>query len=461
MHLECVSLHSCVSETAACALSQVGQICSIFKLHLCVCLFISLIACLKLLYVLSRVSRICSFFFELHCCVFFFFINHPPFYHPPLRPLHLIESVLTALSFKWSFGDSRIELGEGELWPTAIQQVASALGHFSAAQQARLTLIFQLSGLSVAFYDRWSSTVAAMIQTPMRVLTERVLSSIVKHAVSSVFDGFSRKERRRCKKLESKALLKWEALMWDASSADKLLQGFGKLDALKESLEECRAAVGLLKKAPKASAAQLKQQWTDRDAAWCSWKSQREMADALETLYKKQSSPDWAGYQRYPEPQRRWRCCSSSWELRNDQRFAKIRAAVSRFSSRIAPSLDSAASSVTSNKDLGVHGRSWHSRQRPAWAGADDRLDWVFVMRLQIHRDIEGRRRTRLFSTFQRSAKEAISLATDGTDVRVVGTVSKTSLAGWSPDKDVILLRDTLVKVAQALDVRLEPELER
>lgn len=182
-------------------------------------------------------------------------------------------------------------------------------------------------------------------------------------------------------------------------------------EQLQATLTSIDAAIGCLQFNGERPAT-LKALFNARSSEGCTWASVMQCLDALEALYRA-IDPSFRGYQHYPEPQRRARTATSSYELRRDARYGDIRAFLRAVRGDGAADWDAAAAGLNADSDR----REWNVE-------LEGSLTWCDVLRdacahfSDVAAHIETRR-NRVFALFGTPDTTKVSVVTDGVDVKV------------------------------------------
>jgi hypothetical protein len=168
-----------------------------------------------------------------------------------------------------------------------------------------------------------------------------------------------------------------------------------------------------------------------------------------------ESHPAWTGYRAFPEPQQRWRCSTSSTELKLDVQFGPLRACLRLLRANSFMTVDN----VTREDTLQV--------SSAAWTSADGVLTWVDVLSAPRGGGVElsagmQARRTCLFQSFTSVLEPAISILTDGVDVKLCGKREvPRQWSGKANKWELEVYANTLIQLGRALGVNVEAELHR
>ncbi len=127
----------------------------------------------------------------------------------------------------------------------------------------------------------------------------------------------------------SALLDRWKDFLFEENKAAlkalRAIIGIGvSLDSLQATLDRCRLAIKAIEVDDAAAATtSTKAKWKQQKGLHCQWSSIRTMLQLLSEMHL-ESHPAWTGYRAFPEPQQRWRCSTSSTELKLDVRFGPL-----------------------------------------------------------------------------------------------------------------------------------------
>ncbi len=295
---------------------------------------------------------------------------------------------------------------------------------------------------------------------------DRLVFGVVRAGVSDCFSSAQGRAAWKDDKIEAFAKLETESSTFEAANGflfgdtfPGLVAALGKYKcdtaSLATLLDRCRNAIdGLVfnLNAPRT----VSGKFHARKDPQLSFSSLLAVFDKFEAMWRTWC-PEWTGYARYPEVRQRWRCTTSSTELKEDWRFDRVRAAfrlANDQSSMCHGNLEMAMTEVLRNPEAG---------NSKVWVPANEgELNWTMLLRLAASDSAEWPEyRNGVFSKYEKLKVPHISVVTDGHNLKLVGGVEAEATPWLSKfsSRETRMYAETMILIGEKLGVDLRAEL--